>query len=103
MLISRTFVTGATGLEPATSGVTGRYGSTGYNRLRPGITRYSRHFVNERTGCDRLRPATTRQALCSRAVDERGNRGGGPRVRDRQLGRAPVVPHLGRETQQTRF
>jgi hypothetical protein len=30
--------TGATGLEPATSGVTGRYGATGYNRLRPGIT-----------------------------------------------------------------
>ena len=30
--------TGATGLEPATSGVTGRHGGTGYNRLRPGIT-----------------------------------------------------------------
>ncbi len=30
--------TGATGLEPATSGVTGRYGATGYDRLRPGIT-----------------------------------------------------------------
>ena len=29
--------TGATGLEPATSGVTGRYGATGYSRLRPGI------------------------------------------------------------------
>jgi hypothetical protein len=25
------------GLEPATSGVTGRYGATGYSRLRPGI------------------------------------------------------------------
>jgi hypothetical protein len=30
--------TGATGLEPATSGVTGRYGLNRYNRLRPGIT-----------------------------------------------------------------
>jgi hypothetical protein len=30
--------TGATGLEPATSGVTGRHGATGYSRLRPGIT-----------------------------------------------------------------
>jgi hypothetical protein len=30
--------TGATGLEPATSGVTGRYGATGYDWLRPGIT-----------------------------------------------------------------
>jgi hypothetical protein len=30
--------TGATGLEPATSGVTGRHGATGYDRLRPGIT-----------------------------------------------------------------
>jgi hypothetical protein len=29
---------GATGLEPATSGVTGRHGATGYDRLRPGIT-----------------------------------------------------------------
>jgi hypothetical protein len=30
--------TGATGLEPATSGVTGRHSATGYSRLRPGIT-----------------------------------------------------------------
>jgi hypothetical protein len=37
--------TGATGLEPATSGVTGRYGATGYSRLRPGITGWSRHFL----------------------------------------------------------
>jgi hypothetical protein len=29
--------TGATGLEPATSGVTGRYGLDRYGRLRPGI------------------------------------------------------------------
>src|SRR5262249_24719460 len=29
---------GATGLEPAPSGVTGRYGRTGYERLRPGFT-----------------------------------------------------------------
>jgi Bacterial regulatory helix-turn-helix protein, lysR family len=33
--------TGATGLEPATSGVTGRYGATGYGRLRPATTRHS--------------------------------------------------------------
>jgi hypothetical protein len=31
-------LTGATGLEPATSGVTGRYGATGHSRLPPGIT-----------------------------------------------------------------
>jgi hypothetical protein len=59
---------GATGLEPATSGVTGRYGATGYNRLRPGITGWSRHFATMRTGCDRLRPATTRHSLCSTRV-----------------------------------
>jgi hypothetical protein len=60
--------TGATGLEPATSGVTGRHGASGYDRLRPGITGYSRRFLTERTGCDRLRPATTRQGLCSGCV-----------------------------------
>ncbi len=42
----------------ATSGVTGRYEATGCSRLRAGITGYSGHFVLERTGCDRLRPAT---------------------------------------------
>ena len=50
---------GATGLEPATSGVTGRNSATGYDRRRPGITGWSRHFSAERTGCDRLRPAAT--------------------------------------------
>jgi hypothetical protein len=30
--------TGATDPEPATSDVTGRYGATGYDRLRPGST-----------------------------------------------------------------
>ena len=62
------FSTGATGLEPATSGVTGRHGATGYHRLRPEITGWSRHFLAERAGCDRLRPATTRQSLCSTRV-----------------------------------
>src|SRR2546423_9135725 len=52
--------TGATGLEPATSGVTGRYELNRHSRLRPGITGWSRHFVQSRTGCDRLRPAATR-------------------------------------------
>jgi hypothetical protein len=61
---------GATGLEPATSGVTDRYKLNRYSRLRPGITGQSRHFVAERTGCDRLRPATTRQGLCSTCVVE---------------------------------
>jgi hypothetical protein len=56
----RMFSTGATGLEPATSGVTGRYGATSYNRLRPGIAGYSRHFRRSRTGSDRPRPATAR-------------------------------------------
>jgi hypothetical protein len=60
--------TGATGLEPATSGVTGRYGRTGYDRLRPGITGCSRHFLGSRTGCGRLRPASTRYSLCGRCV-----------------------------------
>src|SRR5215218_1124937 len=54
--------------ESATSGVTGRYGPTGYSRLRPGITGWSRHFRTDRTGCDRLRPATGRQRLCSTCV-----------------------------------
>jgi hypothetical protein len=48
---------GSDGLEPATSGVTGRYGATGHSRLRPGITGCSRDFRDARTGCDRLRPA----------------------------------------------
>jgi hypothetical protein len=52
---------GAKGLEPATSGVTGRHGATGYNRLRPelhataGLSSSSRPVV---TGYDRLRPGT---------------------------------------------
>jgi hypothetical protein len=67
MLFCRAF-TGATGLEPATSGVTGRDGATGHSRLRPGISSYSRHFASERTGCDRLRPAATRHSLCGGCV-----------------------------------
>jgi hypothetical protein len=31
-------VAGVTGVDPATSGVTGRHGPTSYNRLRAGIT-----------------------------------------------------------------
>ena len=60
---------GATGLEPATS-ATGRYGRNRHGRLRPGITGWSRHFLAERTGCDRLRPAAARQGLCGRCVAE---------------------------------
>ena len=60
--------TEATGLEPATSGVTGRYSATGYSRLRPGITGYSRQFFLERTGYDRLRPAAARHSLCGMCV-----------------------------------
>jgi hypothetical protein len=52
----------------ATSGVTGRHGATGYDRLRPGIIGYSRAFLVEPTGCDRLRPATTRHSLCGSCV-----------------------------------
>jgi hypothetical protein len=63
-------VTGATGLEPATSGVTGRYRLNRYNWLPPGITGQSRHFAPERTGCDRLRPVIARQSLCSTRVVE---------------------------------
>ena len=62
------YLAGATGLEPATSGVTGRYGPTGYGWLRPGIRGYSRHFLDERTGSDRLRPAVARQSLCGMRV-----------------------------------
>jgi hypothetical protein len=54
--------------RPATSGVTGRHRVTGYSRLRPGITGYSRHFFDPRTGCDRLRPAATRHSLCRSCV-----------------------------------
>jgi hypothetical protein len=60
--------TGATGLEPATSGVTGRNGITDYSPLQPGITGYSRRLVDSRTGCDRLRPASTRHSLCGSCV-----------------------------------
>ena len=49
--------TGATGLEPATSGVTGRYGATGYT-----ITSYP--FSSPY----RLRPASTRHSLCGVCV-----------------------------------
>ena len=42
------------GLEPATSGVTGRYDLNRNSRLRPGITRWSRHFLAKQTGSDRL-------------------------------------------------
>ncbi len=45
-----------------------RYGATGYDRLRPGITGQSRHFLIERTGCDPLRPAAARQSLCGTCV-----------------------------------
>jgi hypothetical protein len=68
MSICRSFVTGATGLGPATSGVTGRYGATGYSRLRPEIAGHSRRFFARRTGCDRLRPASTRHSPCGRCV-----------------------------------
>ena len=54
-------LTGATGLEPATSGVTGRYGAAGCDRLRAGITGYSRVCVLREqavTGYDRLPPGT---------------------------------------------
>ncbi len=35
---SKAYQARVTGLEPATSGVTGRYGLDRYSRLRPGIT-----------------------------------------------------------------
>jgi hypothetical protein len=51
-----------------TSGVTDRYELNRHSRLQPGITCWSRHFLPERTGCDRLRRAAARQGLCSRCV-----------------------------------
>jgi hypothetical protein len=48
--------------------VTGLYDLSRHSRQRPGITGQSRHFLTERTGYDRLRPATTRQGLCSTRV-----------------------------------
>ncbi len=66
-LFAGTF-TGATGLEPATSGVTGRYVLNRHSRPPPGFTRQSRQFVAARTGYYRLRPGTTRQGLCSTRV-----------------------------------
>src|SRR5919106_3286615 len=62
------YFTGATGLEPATSGVTGRYRLNRHDRLRPRITGWSGDFVLDRTGYDRLRPATTWWSLCSTCV-----------------------------------
>src|SRR5688572_16040162 len=62
--------TGATGLEPATSGVTDRYTLNRHGRLPPRFTGWSRHFVPAPTGCDRLRSAATRQGLCSTCVVE---------------------------------
>jgi hypothetical protein len=59
---------GSDGIDPATSGVTGRHGATGYSRLRPGITGWSRRFRDERTGCDRPRPGAARPSLCGRRV-----------------------------------
>ncbi len=60
--------TGATGLEPATSGVTGRYGATGYSRLPTGIADHSRHFFVEPTGCGPVGPAGGRHSLCGMCV-----------------------------------
>src|SRR5512132_214350 len=60
--------TGATGLEPATSGVTGWYVRNRHGRLPPWITGWSRDFAPARTGCDRLRPAAARQSVCSTCV-----------------------------------
>ena len=70
-LVCRDFVagfTGATGLEPATSGVTGRNRRNRHSRVRPGIIGHSRHFLAERTGYGRLRPARTRQDVCRTCV-----------------------------------
>ena len=53
------FLTGATGLEPATSGVTDRYGLDRYSRLPPGITAgagISCRAQTAVTGHDRLPP-----------------------------------------------
>jgi hypothetical protein len=53
-------LTGATGLEPATSSVTGQHDASGYDRLRPGITGYSRHNVADaRAGENARVPAYT--------------------------------------------
>ena len=66
--------TGATGLEPATSGVTGRYGLNRHRRLPSRTTGRSRQFVPNRTGCDRPRLAAARQRPCStRVVERRGD------------------------------
>src|SRR5207244_1014741 len=60
--------TGATGLEPATSGVTGRDGLHRHSQRRPCVAGESRHFFLWRTGCDRVRAAATRQSLCGICV-----------------------------------
>jgi hypothetical protein len=58
------------------------------------------HFLAERTGCDRLRPATARQSLCGRCVvvvvsgchngaadvDERNSVAGNDRSADQAFG-----------------
>jgi hypothetical protein len=53
--------TGTTGLEPTTSGVTGRYGATGYSRLDPELPAGAgTSSIREPalTGYDRLAPGT---------------------------------------------
>jgi hypothetical protein len=47
MPICRMFSAGATGLEPATSGVTGRYELDRHNRLRPRITGLEQAFPRQ--------------------------------------------------------
>ena len=93
--------TGATGLEPATSGVTGRHGPTGYNRLRPRITGYSRHSSPTEpvlTGYDRLAPGTARVAgvwptRCRMRQQTSFSGGGRPRsFSPQRCQRAAVVP-----------
>jgi hypothetical protein len=66
-------IDGATGLEPATSDVAGRYRVT---RLQPAIARnyglHSRHFLDEPTRCDRLRSASTVAACVWKTCDRCG-------------------------------
>ncbi len=56
MPLCRMFSTGATGLEPATSGVTGRHRSTGYDPESPARAGISSPCEPAVTGYDRLPP-----------------------------------------------
>jgi hypothetical protein len=76
---------GATGLEPATSGVTGRHGETDYSRLRPGMRDGDRPAADngaadDRATADRDQPSSG--SPCSSRPVLRFHKSGQEHLRD---------------------